>query len=225
MIVCIGVYAVLALVGATTHRSWMSLVAMLALLTALLLPALVARRAYAFVAWPVLALALVALASSGWLGVLMDALPAVINGAIAWFFGRTLMRGRQPLIAYFIATIEGRDRLELPGVARYARWLTAFWAVLLAVQASLLALVFCFAVPGGLLVALGIESSIRLGGSFYMAYAHIGCYLVIAAAFILEYPVRRLILRGVPHSDPVAMAAQIALRWPDLLRNWHRGGP
>ncbi|TCV96276.1 hypothetical protein EC912_102626 [Luteibacter rhizovicinus] len=225
MIACVATYAVLAFAGAMTHRQWLSLLAMLSLLTAVLFPALLARRTPAYIAWPVLAAVLVWLAARGWLTTSMDALPALINLAIAWLFGRTLLRGHQPLIAYFIATIEGGDRLALPGVARYARGLTVFWTGLLAVQALLLSLVFCFAAPEGLLATLGVAVPIRLEGGIFMAYAHVGCYLVIAAAFLVEYPVRRVLLRDVPHVGPVDMATQLALRWPELLSNWRRGGP
>jgi uncharacterized membrane protein len=133
---------VLAIAGAITHRQGLSLAALMVLLTVVLAPALVAGRLPAWLIWTGGSAGMLALASRGLLPVVLDLVPVLVNALLAWFFGRTLLAGRQPLIAHFIASIEGPSRLALPGVARYARHLTAFWAGLL------LCWHFCWSVPG-----------------------------------------------------------------------------
>jgi hypothetical protein len=59
-------------------------------------------------------------------------LPAFWTAGFAWAFARTLRPGQEPLIARYIRFDDRRDPAECAG---YARGLTLFWAVVLALFA------------------------------------------------------------------------------------------
>ncbi len=59
---------------------------------------------------------------------IVDILPCLIAGLIGWLFARSLLRGRQPLIARAISAMDGIEPLHDPAVARYAKRLTCLWA-------------------------------------------------------------------------------------------------
>jgi uncharacterized membrane protein len=215
-------YPVLAVAGALTHRQVLSLAAFALVLGLLLWPALRERRAGAWLLW------LGLLAGLGWLAVqglamlALDAVPLLVNLLLAWLFGRSLRRGRQPLVAHFIEAIEGAPRLAQPGVARYARQLTVFWTLLLGGQALLLGALALCQVPGGVLARLGVASPWPVSSAWVQGYVHVGVYLLLAAAFVLEYLFRRWHLRHVPQLGLYALLHRLAVRWPELIRGRNR---
>lgn len=215
-------YPLLAIAGALTHRQVLALAALLLLLSLLLWPALRARRPGAWLLWSGLLAGSVWLAGRGLAGLALDTVPLLLNLLLAWLFGRTLRAGRQPLIAQFIEAIEGAPRLAMPGIARYARQLTAFWAALLAGQALLLGAMLVCQVPGGLLVRLGAVPPWPVPLAWVQGYVHVGAYLLLAAVFALEYLFRRWHLRHLPHLGLHALLHRLALRWPQLIRGRDR---
>ena len=56
----------------------------------------------------------------GFAELLLDAVPVLINALLAYWFGRTLPTSR-PLVARFIAAIEGEERLRHAGHRRRTR--------------------------------------------------------------------------------------------------------
>jgi uncharacterized membrane protein len=147
---------------------------------------------------------------------LLEAVPILINVALACWFGRSLLGG-EPLVARFVVAIEGAERLREPGVARYARQITWFWTVLLAAQALLLTGLLLFAARDGLLPRLGVTSAWSVPERWASAWLHVGCYLLLGAAFLLEYAWRRWRLRHLSHPGLHDMLLKLALRWPQLL--------
>jgi uncharacterized membrane protein len=211
-------YPVLAMAGVITHRQGFSLAACALLLTLLMGPALAARRVGAWALWTL------ALAAMGWLwmrgfvGLLLECVPIAINVLVASLFGRSLRQGAMPLIARFIEAVEGPERLQVPGLMRYARQLTWFWTLLTALQATVLAVLLLCAEPGGLFASLGIASPWPLRADWAQSYAHVGGYVVIGAAFLLEHVYRRWHLRHLTHPRLHELALGIAARWPQLVR-------
>lgn len=211
-------YPALAMAGVLTHREVFSLLACALLLTLLLMPALASRRPLPWVVWSL------TLAVMGWLwmhdmvGLLLECVPIAINVLLALLFGRSLRAGSTPLIARFIEVVEGRERLQMPGLARYARQLTWFWTLLTAAQALVLAVLLLCAEPGGLLGQLGLVSPWPVPAGLAQAYAHGGGYALIAAAFVLENVFRRWHLRHLTHPRLHELAFGIATRWPQLMR-------
>ncbi|HEV2621438.1 MAG TPA: xanthomonadin biosynthesis protein [Frateuria sp.] len=211
-------YPLLAIAGALTHWQAFTLAASALLASLLLWPALRAGRPGAWLAWLGLLGGLAWLAARGLAALALDAVPLLLNMLLAWLFGRTLRAGRQPLVAQFIEAIEGAPRLAMPGIARYARLLTAFWAALLGVQALVLgAMLFC-QVPGGMLARLGLPSPWPVPLTWVQGYMHAGAYLLLGTIFVLEYLFRRWHLRHLPHLGLPALLHRLALRWPQLIR-------
>lgn len=211
-------YPVLAMAGVLTHRQGFSLAACALLLTLLMSPALASRRALPWLLW------LATIGAMGWLwlhgmvGLLLECVPIAVNVLLASLFGRTLRVGNTPLIARFITAIEGPERLAVPGVAAYARHLTWFWTVLTAMQALVLTVLLLCAEPGGLLGSLGVASPWPVPAGLAQSYVHVGGYVLIASAFLLENVFRRWHLRHLPHPRIHELALRIAARWPQLVR-------
>lgn len=211
-------YAVLALLGGVLHRPVLSLIAALLLLAALLLPALRQRSGGAIVLWLALAALLLAPALAGRIQLALSALPILILAGLSWLFARTLRRGHDPLIVRCIRVIEGEQRLALPGVARYARGVTAYWACFLAAQAIALTVLLLCARPGGLLDAFGVRAPLAIPRYVLLWYPQAGCWIVLVLAFAAEYAFRRWHLRRVPHPPLKRFLLRLAQRWPLLLR-------
>jgi uncharacterized membrane protein len=107
--------------------------------------------------------------------------PVIIAWGLGWVFGRTLLPGQVPLIA----RIGERMRGELPApVARYGRGLTMVWTaffVLMGLECLLLGLL---ATP-----------------FWWSLFANFINYGLIGLLFIVEYPIRRLVLRDLEHTS------------------------
>ncbi|MGA0587782.1 xanthomonadin biosynthesis protein [Dyella sp. KRB-257] len=204
-------YPALAIGGALTHRAALSLAALLLLVTLWLLPRLLAGSVRPWIGWGT---AVLLACASAWLGLadrLLDAVPPGILAGLALWFGATLRAGREPRVARFIRVLEGEAQLARPGVARYARGVTVFWTVLLALQALILAALWL----RGLFDATDLPR-------WALAYQHVGGYLLIPLAFTLEYAFRRWHLRHVQHPGLHAQALQMMRHWPQLLHDTHR---
>ena len=209
-------YPLLAIAGAVTHWQIFPLAALLLLLTAVMLPRLQTRRAGPWLVWLGVLAALLLLSLYGFAGLLLETVPVLINALLACWFGSTLGTS-EPLVARFIVAIEGADRLSQPGVARYARQLTWFWTLLLATQAVVLAVLLLCAEHSGLLVRFGIVSPLLVSDRWATAWLHVGGYVLLGAAFLLEYCYRRWRLRHLSHPGLHDMLLQLALHWPQLV--------
>jgi uncharacterized membrane protein len=186
------------------------------LVGAVLSPALRRRSVAAWCAFAGAALALGLLAAGGEGLLALDVLPILVNAALCALFAGTLRRGREPLIARFIAILEGRERLALPRVAAYARNLTRVWALLLGLQACLLGAIFCFA-PGGLSTAVGWPVPALFASPGWRLYLHVGGYALVPLVLVLEYAYRRWHLREIEHPSLPRFVTRVVQRWPALL--------
>jgi len=214
-------YPVLAIAGAVTHRQVFPLLALVVILTVLLLPRLLSHRVMPWLEWLALLAGVWLLAHYGVAGLLLEAVPVLVNALLACWFGRTL-GSAEPLIARFIVAIEGADRLRLPGVARYARQLTWFWTLLLAAQALVLAVLLLCASHSGLLLRFGVTPALQVPERWAALWLHLGCYVLLGVAFALEYAYRRWRLRHLSHPGLHQTLLQLALHWPQLLRGGSR---
>jgi uncharacterized membrane protein len=99
---------------------------------------------------------------------------------LAWFFGRTLRPGREPLIALFARRIHGAD--YSPRIARYARQATWAWT--------------------GFFVAMAVIPLVLFATASLATWSFFVNVLslpLLGLMFVLEYAARRYCLRGVPH--------------------------
>ncbi len=211
-------YPLLAIAGAVTHRQIFPLLALILLLTVVMLPRLLRLRLAPWLIWSAVLATLWLSSLYGFAGLLLEAVPVLINAALACWFGRTLATA-EPLVARFIVAIEGAGRLQQPGIARYARQLTWFWTLLLGAQALLLTVLLLGAEHSGLLARLGMASPLQISERWAAAWLHFGCYVLLGAAFLLEYGYRRWRLRHLSHPGLHDMLLQLALHWPQLLRS------
>ena len=211
------VYPLLAIVGAVTHRQIFALLALALLLTVLLLPQLLARRGVAWLTWLLLLGVLGLVWMRGFAGLLLEAIPVLINALLAVWFGRTLATS-EPLVERFILAIEGAERLQQPGVIAYARQVTWFWTLLLGAQALLLTVLLLCADHSGLLQRFGVASPLQVPEHWAAAWLHLGSYALLGFAFLLEYIYRRWRLRHLSHPGLHDMLLQLAMQWPQLVR-------
>lgn len=212
-------YAVLALLGGVLHRPLLSFAAVLLLLVALGLPVLRRRRAAGIALWLLVTALMLIPALTGHIQLALSGLPILILAALCFFFARTLARGREPLIARCIRVIEGDQRMALPGVARYARGITIYWACVVGLQALALLFLFLCAQPGGLLQAFGVSVSFAIPRNALAWYPEAGCWAVLILAFGFEYAFRRWYLRRLPHPTLRRFVTQLVKCWPQLLRD------
>jgi uncharacterized membrane protein len=209
-------YPVLAIAGVITHRPVFALLALVVLASVPMLPRLLSRRPPPWLLWLLMLAGVWLLSRHGVADLLLEAVPILINVLLACWFGRTLA-GDEPLVARFVVAIEGTERLREPGVARYARQVTWFWTALLAAQALLLTGLLLFAARDGLLLRLGVTPAWLVPERWASAWLHVGCYLLLGAAFLLEYAWRRWRLRHLSHPGLHDMLLKLVLRWPQLL--------
>lgn len=207
-------YLLLNVAGIVSGQPQWSVAALLLVLGVLLWPLLRRGRVAAWLLW----LAVTALftwaiwrgQASAWL----DAVPIAANAALAWVFARTLRSGHEPLITRMVRLLEGRQRLDLAGVRVYTRKLTGAWALMLGLQALLLA--FFWWQWNAVMVGGTVDSATVT--SWARAYTRFGCYVVIAVFFLVEYAFRRWHLRHLPHASLRSMMARVVQVWPQLLR-------
>lgn len=185
-------YPLLAHAASLRQDGVLAALATLALLVLVLADALLAAR---MAAWLALA---AAVAGAGWLAASDYALlplllaPALCIAAVGWLFARSLLAGRRPLIARIVAALEGEHALvEEPGLLRYARNLTAAWAVLLGALALVNLVLAMIAVPDGMLAMLGARPVPSVTQAQWSWFANVATYAVLAAFFLGETLLRR----------------------------------
>jgi uncharacterized membrane protein len=213
------IYVLVLAAAFASGRAWLEELAALMLVSLLLWPALRRRSLIAGGLWAIAAFGIVALALAGRGALALDFMPVMVNAALSGLFAQTLARGSEPLIARVIAVLESPERLTLPRVAGYARSLTLAWAVLLGVQAIVLALLILCAVPDGLLANFGIEPPVAVTGNGWRWYLHLGSYATVLAFLLVEYAFRRWYLRHIAHVPLPLFVARLVRRWPALARS------
>lgn len=115
--------------------------------------------------------------------------PILINLVLAWLFGRTLVRGRVPLIARFAIIEQGTLSAEL---AAYTRTLTWLWTSL-------------FIGAAALSLALALSGQ-RDAWSLFTNFLN---YLLVAALFVGEFVYRRLRFRNYRHHSPLQLLRNV----------------
>lgn len=115
--------------------------------------------------------------------------PIVINLALAWVFGRTLVRDRVPLISRFALMEQGTLSAE---VASYTRMLTWLWTSLF-------------------LAAAGISLALALSGNHdaWSLFTNLVNYLLVGALFLGEFVYRRLRFRNYRHQSPLQLLRNV----------------
>lgn len=211
-------YPLLAHLGALLHSVVLTSGAVLVLLTVFFSAGLWHGRIAAWLGWIALCAATIGLSLHGHARLPQYAVPVLIDGFVAWLFGHTLLRGREPLIAGIIRIVDGEAMLQDAAVCDYARRLTLFWTLLmsgLALTALTLALLLQ---PDGLLVLFGITAPLPVSAVQWSWFANVINYALVGAFFALELFLRRLVLPQAPQRGLREFGLRIATLWPQLLR-------
>lgn len=121
--------------------------------------------------------------------------PILLNALLAWLFGRTLVRGRLPLIARFAVMEQGTLSAEL---AAYTRTLTWLWTLLF-IAAALL------------------SCALAMSGhrDAWSLFTNLVNYLLVVALFLGEFVYRRLRFRNYRHHSPLQLLRNV--RGTDLF--------
>ena len=114
--------------------------------------------------------------------------PLAVNLGLAWFFGRTLAPGREPLITCFARLERGEPK---PEVLTYTRRLTWVWVMFFIAMTA-------------------VSATLALTGAYaaWMWFTAVGNYLCVAALFAFEYAYR---YRRFPRDTHISPREQIAL--------------
>ena len=160
-------------------------VALLGALAAYVLASLFVRHALRWLA-PPLAAGCLYFVHAPWLLYLP---PVAINLALCWFFGRTLVHGRTPLIARFAIMEQGTLTGEL---AAYTRTLTWLWTLLFAGAAA----------ASALLALSGNRDA-------WSIFTNLVNYLLVAALFLGEFVYRKLRYRSYRHQSPLQLLRNV----------------
>jgi uncharacterized membrane protein len=154
---------------------------------------------------------------------LLAAPPVLFTAWVAWFFGRSLQRGRTPLISRIVEALYRQAGLPLtPAQLRYTRRLTLAWSLLLAAMTLLNLLLALCAVPSGVLAQLGRASPLPIGDAHASLIANLLGYGVIGGFFVGEYFLRGRWFPQRPYRNLPDFLHQLARLgpgfWRDLLR-------
>jgi peptidoglycan-N-acetylglucosamine deacetylase len=248
-------YPVLTHLAVHLHSLLLTGAAALLLLLLVLRGALQARRAWA---WVVLALGVGLVAWLGAAGRRHDAVlalyaaPVMIHLFLAWFFGRTLRAGRQPLITRIAEHLHGEaieDPLERADMRRYTRRLTAVWTGLFLALASTNATLAMLVSPSGVLELAGMPSPLPVAPALWSMVANFLSFGLVLLLFAIEFTWRRrrfprqharyrglldfllhmrgaapALLRATPPSDDAVGACDAPLRVARMQRrrSWRR---
>ncbi|WP_018873687.1 hypothetical protein [Thioalkalivibrio sp. ALJ16] len=121
---------------------------------------------------------------------LLYTVPVLVMGLLSYLFARSLRPGSTPLITRYALAMGASDTAP---VHRYTRRLTLAWALLCATMALASVALALFAPAGAwALFANGVN------------------YLLLAALFLLEYPLRRWLLRNEPRNGFFAYLIELA---------------
>lgn len=203
--------------------SQLAVLAGVALVLLLLIEPMARLRGWAWGLAVVLLAALVPLWHSPHALLLLTAPPVLFTGWVAWFFGRSLVGGRTPLITRIVCGLYAQAG-HVPGPAEltYTRRLTGCWAGLLAVMALANLLLGLWAVPGGVLAQLGRVPPLAIADAQASLFANLLGYGVVGGFFLGEYALRARWFPVRPYRNLVDFVRQLVRLgpafWRDVLR-------
>jgi uncharacterized membrane protein len=105
---------------------------------------------------------------------------AAMNLAMLWVFGRTLLRGREPLITGFARRIHGTLP---PHMELYTRRVTIAWCVFFSAQVLLSAVLFALSL------------------NYWSLFVNVLSLPLVALMFVVEYAYRIIRYRDFPHAS------------------------
>jgi uncharacterized membrane protein len=185
-------YPLLAHLAGARHDPALAAIALGDLAVIVLLQALLHRRIGAWLLLAAMVVGLAGLARSHYALLPLLLVPVALLVLMAWTFGRTLSRGRVPLITQIVAALDAMPASALaPELRSYTRNLTAAWALLLGALALVNLTLALLAVPTGLLASAGITPPWPVGEAQWSWFANIFNWGIVVGFFVGEYQLRK----------------------------------
>lgn len=216
-------YPVLSHLASLRGEGIWAALALFGLVLLCLLGALAHRRAWAWGALLAAAVLLAWLGRSPWAWMLLQAPPVVFPLLVAWGFARSLLPGRVPLIARIVHALHMRAGVPVEvALERYARRLTAAWALLLVVLAAVNLMLAMSVVPDGLLAAFGVNPWWPLDHAQWSWCTNAADWGLIGGFFVAEYVLRCRLFPQRPYRRAGQFVREMGRLgpafWRDLLR-------
>lgn len=213
-------YSPLAHWANASHRPDLAVVAGGLLVLMVLIEPMVARRPWAWILALATLAGLWALWQSPYAMLVLAAPPVVFTGWIAWFFGRSLRRGRTPLITRIVEGLYRQAGVPLtPAQYRYTRRLTLAWALLLCGLALVNLVLGLCAEPSGVLAQLGVASPLPISDARASLFANLLAYGVVGGFFVGEYCLRARWFPQRPYRNLPDFIRQMVRLGPDFWRD------
>jgi uncharacterized membrane protein len=203
-------YPVVAHIAALTARPTLIAASIGLLVVLVLLPALSRGRAMAWIALAAAGYGLYAVVAIGKGLSLLLLPPVLLNGIMAWLFGRTLRQGETPLIERAARTMRGPGAVIGPDVVAYARGVTQVWTGLFVALAAIDLLLAVLARPGGLLLTAGLDPPVTVPIGAWSLFANVLSYVFIAATFGIEFVIRGRRFPNPPYRGFLDFARRLA---------------
>lgn len=194
-------YPLLAHLASDHRDGTLAAVALADIALIVLLRPLLLRRGWAWALLALIVAGLLWLARSGYALLPLLLVPVAFIGLVGYGFGRTLRRGRVPLITRMVAALDAIPASELaPELRSYTRTLTASWAGLLGMLGLVNLALALLAVPNGLLASIGIPPPVSVSAMQWSWFANLLNYGIVGGFFLLEFAFRQHRFPGRDHS-------------------------
>lgn len=202
--------------------AWAGL-AMASIVLLVLLEPLLNRRLWALLALGACLLGLWWVAQSRYALMPLLAPPVVFIALIGWLFGRTLAKGRVPLITRIVEGLYAQAAMPMtPELYRYTRQLTLAWTLLLALLAVVNLLLALCAVPDGVLAQLGHVPPFSVSNAQWSLFANVLNYGIVGAFFVIEYQLRKRRFPQRPYRNVLEFGQQMARLGPQFWNEFLR---
>lgn len=202
--------------------AWAGL-AMASIVLLLLLEPLLNRRLWALVALAACLFGLWWIAQSRYALLPLLAPPVVFITLASWLFGRTLVKGRVPLITRIVEGLYTQASMPMThALYRYTRQLTLAWTLLLALLAVVNLLLALCAVPGGVLAQLGHVPPVTVTNAQWSLFANVLNYGIVGGFFVVEYLLRKRRFPHRPYRNVVEFGQQMARLGPQFWNEFLR---
>ncbi|WP_372016786.1 COG4648 family protein [Pseudoxanthomonas sp. 10H] len=214
-------YPFLAHMAGTRGGAWSAL-ALADLVLLMLAGPLLRRRWWALGLLVLLLAPLSWWVGSTWLDLLLLLPPVLFTAWLAWWFARSLLGGRVPLVTRIVAALYAQAGWSTPpALLAYARRLTAAWAGLLLFLALANAALALCAVPGGVLHAFGVAPPVAVSHAAWSWFANLLNYGLVGGFMLAEFQYRKRHFPQRPYRNGVDFARRMAALgpafWRDLL--------
>ncbi|MBA2239472.1 MAG: ketosynthase [Lysobacter sp.] len=212
-------YPLLAHWASLHDRSDIAVLALLDLSLIVLLMPLAQRRPWAWASLALAAAGLWSMRATPYPELMLLAPPVLFTAMLSWWFGRSLMPPRVPLITRIVAGLEQCEPAQVkPQLQRYTRRLTATWAVLLAFLAVANTVLALIAVPDGLLTRLGHPPLVAVSQEAWSWFANLLNHGIVGGFFIGEYLVRHRIFPDRPYRNFADFLRRLGALGPGFWR-------